>query len=398
MESSGDKLSKGLIALMAVCTGLIVANIYYCQPLIVLISKSFGVAESEAGRVAFFTQAGYALGLLFFVPLGDKLERKGQILWMTGCAVLSLSFAAVAPSLWSLEVACLLIGATSVIPQLILPMAAHLASPARTGKVIGSIMSGLLIGILLSRTLSGLVGAWLGWRGMFWVAAGLSFIMLVVMRRAFPVSVPAFTGSYGSLMRSLGTLVREQPVLREAASINALGFATFGMFWTTMVLHLSGTPFHFKSDLIGLFGLAAAAGALAAPLVGGSADKRNPRIAIGYGLGLLFFSFILLYIFRGSVVGIIAGIILLDLAMQCVHVSNQSRVYALILGARNRLNTVYMTVSFVGTSLGSFIGLYVWERAGWTGVCVAGMVLASLAFIIFSATYRKTKNVKSLAV
>jgi len=397
MESP-DRLSKGLITLMAVCTGLIVANIYYCQPLIVLISKSFGVADSEAGKVAFFTQAGYALGLLFFVPLGDKLERKGQILWMTGFAVLSLAFAAMAPNLWSLEIASLLIGATSVIPQLILPMAAHLASPARTGKVIGSIMSGLLIGILLSRTLSGLVGAWVGWRGMFWVAAGLSFIMLVVMRKAFPSSVPAFKGSYGGLMRSLGTLIREQPILREAASINALGFATFGMFWTTMVLHLSGGPFHFKSDLIGLFGLAAAAGALAAPLVGGSADKRNPRIAIGYGLVSLFLSFILLYIFRDSVIGIIAGIILLDLAMQCVHVSNQSRVYALIPGARNRLNTVYMTVSFIGTSLGSFIGLYVWSWAGWKGVCVTGMALASLAFVIFSLTYRKAKNVKSLAV
>ncbi|HEY4209357.1 MAG TPA: MFS transporter, partial [Puia sp.] len=253
--SEKGSLSKGLIAVMAICTGLIVANIYYCQPLIVLISKSFGVAESKAGQVAFYTQAGYALGLLFFVPLGDKLEKKGQILWMTAFAVLSLVFAALAPSLWSLEIACLLTGATSVIPQLILPMAAHLASPARTGKVIGSIMSGLLIGILLSRTLSGLVGAWLGWRGMFWVAAGLSFVILVIMRQAFPRSVPAFTGTYGGLMRSLGTLIREQPILREAAAINALGFATFGMFWTTMVLHLSGAPFYFHSDLIGVFGL-----------------------------------------------------------------------------------------------------------------------------------------------
>jgi len=395
MESSieKDQLSKGLIVLMAVCTGLVVANIYYCQPLIVLISKGFGVPESRAGRVAFFTQAGYALGLLFFVPLGDKVERKSQIVWMTACAVVCLSFAALSPNLWCLEMASLLIGATSVVPQLILPLAAYLASPARTGKVIGTIMSGLLIGILLSRTLSGLIGAWLGWRGMFWVAAGLSFILLLTMRKTFPRSVPAFSGSYGSLMRSLGTLVREQPVLREAAAINALGFATFGMFWTTMVLHLAGAPFHFHSDLIGLFGLAAAAGALAAPLVGGSADKRNPRIAIGYGLGLLFASFILFYIFDRSVIGLIAGIILLDLAMQCIHVSNQSRVYALLPGARNRLNTVYMTVSFTGTSLGSFIGLSVWEKAGWKGVCIAGMVLASLAFVIFSSTSRKIKPV-----
>jgi predicted MFS family arabinose efflux permease len=165
------------------------------------------------------------------------------------------------------------------------------------------------------------------------------------------------------------------------------------MFWTTMVLHLAGPPFHFHSGLIGLFGLAAAAGALAAPLVGGSADKRNPRIAIGYGLGLLFLSFVLFYIFDTSVAGLIAGIILLDLAMQCVHVSNQSRVYALIPGARNRLNTVYMTVSFMGTSLGSFIGLYVWERANWKGVCITGMILASLAFVVFSVTSRKAKPV-----
>ena len=378
---------------MAVCTGLIVANIYYCQPLIVLIGKDFGIPESKAGRVAFFTQAGYALGLLFFVPLGDKVERKRQIVWMAACAVVCLAFAALSPNIWCLEAASLMIGATCVIPQLILPLAAYLASPARTGKVIGTIMSGLLIGILLSRTLSGLIGAWLGWRGMFWVAAGLSFVLLLTMRKTFPRSVPAFSGSYGSLMRSLVTLVREQPILREAASINALGFATFGMFWTTMVLHLAGPPFHFHSDLIGLFGLAAAAGALAAPLVGGSADKRNPRVAIGYGLGLLFLSFILFYIFDTSVIGLIAGIILLDLAMQGIHVSNQSRVYALIPEARNRLNTVYMTVSYVGTSLGSFIGLFVWERTNWKGVCVTGMVLASLAFVVFSLTSRKAKPV-----
>jgi len=381
-----DQLSKGLIVLMAVCTGLIVANIYYCQPLIVLISKDFKVPESVAGRVAFFTQAGYALGLLFFVPLGDKVERKGQIVWMTAGAVVCLVFAALSPNLLCLEIASLLIGASSVIPQLILPLAAYLAAPSRTGKVIGTIMSGLLVGILLSRTLSGLIGAWLGWRGMYWVASGLSFLLLLTMRKAFPRSVPAFSGSYASLMRSLGTLVREQPVLREAAAINALGFATFGMFWTTMVLHLAGAPFHFHSDIIGLFGLAAAAGALAAPLVGGAADKRNPRITIGYGLGLLFISFILFYLFDRSVIGLVIGIVLLDLAMQCVHVSNQSRVYALIPGARNRLNTVYMTVSFMGTSMGSFIGLYVWERAGWKGVCVTGMILATLAFVVYSAT------------
>src|ERR1700733_8937969 len=287
-------LKRKHILLMAICTGLIVANIYYCQPLIVLIGNGLGISAAKAGSVVFFTQSGYALGLLFFVPLGDKLELKGQILWLTGCSVAFLAMAALSPNLVCLEIASLMIGATSIIPQLILPMAAQLAAPERVGKVIGSIMSGLLIGILLSRTLSGFVGAWLGWRGMFWVAAGITFSLLLIIRLSFPLSKPDFRGSYASLMRSLLTLIKEQPVLREAAAINALGFATFGMFWTTMVLHLSGGPFHFSSHVIGLFGLAAAAGALAAPLVGGSADKRSPRIPIGYGLGLLLLSFVLL--------------------------------------------------------------------------------------------------------
>jgi predicted MFS family arabinose efflux permease len=290
-------------------------------------------------------------------------------------------------------VASVLIGASSVIPQLILPLAANLADPTRTGKVIGAIMSGLLIGILLSRTLSGFVGAWLGWRSMFGLAAVITLILLLIIRRTFPVSRPGFTGSYASLMRSLRSLVKEQPVLREAAAISALAFATFGLFWTTMVLHLAGPPFHFRSNLIGLFGLAAAAGALAAPLVGGSADKRNPRIAIGYGLGLLLLSFIMLYVWADGVTGMIAGIVLLDLAMQCIHISNQSRIYALIPGARNRLNTVYMTVSFMGTSLGSAIGLVVWDRASWTGVCLTGALLTLSALVIYALTFKRVRVV-----
>jgi predicted MFS family arabinose efflux permease len=378
---------------MAICTGLIVANIYYCQPLIVLISRDFGVSGSEAGSIAFLTQAGYALGLLFFVPLGDKVERKGQIVWMTAFAVAALVLAALAPNLLVLEVASVLIGASSVVPQLILPLAANLGDPSRTGKVIGGVMSGLLIGILLSRTLSGYIGAWLGWRGMFGLAAGFTFVLLLIMRGMFPVSRPVFSGSYASLMRSLLTLIKEQPLLREAAAINALGFATFGMFWTTMVLHLSGAPFFYNSDRIGLFGLAAAAGALAAPLVGGSADKRNPRIAIGFGLGLLLLSFVLLGRWADYVTGMIAGIVLLDLAMQGIHISNQSRVYALLPGARNRLNTVYMTVSFMGTSLGSAIGLAVWKWAGWTGICITGILLTVAAFVVFMLTYKRERTV-----
>ena len=381
-------LRQWQVLFMALCTGLIVANIYYCQPLVVLISKEFGVPESTGGTITFYTQLGYALGLLFFVPLGDMLEKRKQIVFTTALAVVFLIMAALSTSLAMLSVASLLIGATSIVPQLILPLAAHLAPAEKRGKIIGIIMSGLLIGILLSRTISGFIGAWIGWRGMFWIAAGISAALLVIMQLVFPKVPSHFKGHYGSLMRSLITLIKEQPILREAAAINALTFAAFGLFWTTMVLHLSEAPFHFHSDQIGLFGLAAVAGALIAPLVGGSADKGNPRVAIGYGLLIVLLSFGLFYFFGASIIGMVIGIILLDLGQQSVHVSNQTRVYALKPEARNRLNTVYMTLSFIGTSLGSAIGLWVWAKAGWAGVCITGATLLSLAFLVYVLTYK----------
>ncbi len=388
-------LSRWNILIMALCTGLIVANIYYSQPLLVLMSEEFKVSESNAGQVTFFTQVGYALGLLFCVPLGDKLERKRQIVVMTLAAVVALVAAAKSVNITMLKVTGLMIGFTSVVPQLILPLAANLSDPASRGKVIGTIMSGLLVGILLSRTLSGVVGHHLGWRAMFWIAAGISALLAVIMITSFPSSKPNFSGTYGDLMKSLLTLIKEQPVLREASAINACCFAMFGMFWTTVVFLLSDAPFKYTSEQIGLMGLAAAAGALGAPLVGRIADKKNPRIAIGYGIIFLLLGYFLFYIFRANIIGIIIGIIAIDLGLQGIHVSNQTRIYTLLPEARNRLNTVFMTTSFIGTSLGSGIGLWVWSFAQWTGVCIAGTALIAVALIIYLATYKKEKGVLS---
>lgn len=384
-------LSRWNIMIMALCTGLIVANIYYSQPLLVLMSEEFKVSESNAGQVTFFTQVGYALGLLFCVPLGDKLERKRQIVVMTLAAVVALVAAAKSVNITMLKVTGLMIGFTSVVPQLILPLAANLSDPASRGKVIGTIMSGLLVGILLSRTLSGVVGHHFGWRAMFWIAAAISALLAVIMITSFPSSKPNFQGSYGDLMKSLLTLAKEQPVLREASAINACCFAMFGMFWTTVVFLLSDAPFKYTSEQIGLMGLAAAAGALGAPLVGRIADKKNPRIAIGYGIIFLLFGYFLFYIFKANIIGIIIGIIAIDLGLQGIHVSNQTRIYTLLPEARNRLNTVFMTTSFIGTSLGSGIGLWVWSFAQWNGVCVAGTALILIALIIYLSTYKKTK-------
>lgn len=384
--------------LMAFATGLIVANIYYSQPLVVLISKEFNVSESNAGQINFYTQLGYALGLFFCTPLGDKLERKKQIIVMTLTSVVALIGAAVTQNIFVLKIAGLLIGFTSMVPQLIIPMAANLAAPEQRGRIIGTIMSGLLIGILLSRTLSGFIGDLWGWRAMFYIAAGICLVLAIVMTFTFPSSKPSFQGSYGQLMKSLVQLVKEQHVLREATAINALAFGSFGMFWTTMVLLLSASPFHFNANTIGLFGLAAGMGALMAPLVGKIADKRNPRVAIGFGVVIMLLSFVLLYISRHNVIGLIVGIILLDMGIQGIHVSNQTRIYALIPEARNRINTVFMTGSFIGTAMGSAIGLWVWDLYQWFGVCLVGIIFSLISITIYWFTYPSKNNLTKVSV
>lgn len=382
-------LSRTDVGFMAVCTGLIVANLYYCQPLIILIAKEFSIPENIAGRVTYLTQAGYAIGMFFMVPLGDKLERKKQILVTTLAAVAALFLAATATNFVTLQIASFLIGASSIVPQLILPLSATMASPEQRGKVIGTIMSGLLLGILLSRTISGFIGEWLGWRGMFWIATGLCLVIALVIQRKFPINAPDFKGTYKQLLASLFTLIKEQPMLREATLINALSFAQFGAFWTTMVLLLSGEPFNFNSATIGLFGIVGASGALAAPLVGKMGDTGNPRKVIGYGLFFLLLSFVVFYFSSESVVGILIGIVFIDVGLQSVHISNQTRVYALLPEARNRMNTVYMSFSFLGTALGSAFGLWLWDCGRWEVFSIGGAVLSIASIVVYLATYKR---------
>lgn len=374
---------------MAIATGLIVANLYYCQPLIILIAKEFAIPEDQAGTITYLTQAGYAIGMFFMVPLGDKLERKKQIQFTTLAAVIALIIAATASNFRMLQIASFLIGAASIVPQLILPLSASLASPEQRGKVIGTVMSGLLVGILISRTVSGFIGAWLGWRGMFWIAAVLCLLIVVVIQKKFPVNKPDFKGTYGELLQSLFSLIKTQPMLREATLINALSFAQFGAFWTTMVLLLSGDPFNFNSATIGLFGIVGASGALAAPLVGKLGDKGNPRVVIGYGCLLLLISFIVFYFSSESMIGIMIGIVFIDVGLQSVHISNQTRVYSLLPEARNRMNTVYMSFSFLGTALGSAFGLWLWNFGKWHAFSIGGAMLSVASIIIYALTYKR---------
>lgn len=384
------KLSRTDVMLMAFCTGLIVANIYYCQPLVILVAQEFKVTESHAGMITYLTQAGYALGLFLVVPLGDMFERRKQILIITGLAVASLLLAAMSHSFLLLQIASVLIGASSVVPQLILPMAANLSSNEKRGENIGIITSGLLIGILASRSISGSVGFLWGWRTMYFIAAGICALLMMLMAKRFPLSLPSFKGTYRELMASMWHYVKTEPVLREASMINFLAFGVLSAFWTTMVLFLANPPFNFQTMQIGLFGIAGAAGALAAPLVGKLSSGHNPRRNIFIGLVLQLISIVAFYFTGSHLFLFITGIILIDIGQQAIHVTNQTRIYALIPEARNRLNTVFMSVSFVGAAVGSAIGLWLWDQGQWPLFC-----FGTTAIILLNICIYKFNNVKS---
>ncbi|RZL05793.1 MAG: MFS transporter, partial [Pedobacter sp.] len=255
------------------------------------------------------------------------------------------------------------------------------------GHNIGIIMSGLLIGILASRAVSGSIGFWLGWRAVYLMAAMICATMIIVMAKRFPKSRPSFSGNYAGLMRSMFGYIKSQPVLRETSAINFLAFALISAFWTTMVLYLANPPYNFETLRIGLFGIAGAAGALAAPLVGKLSDGGNPRKNLIKGFILQALSIGLFYL-TGNLIIFIIGIVLIDIAQQAIHVTNQTRIYSLIPEARNRLNTIFMSVSFIGASCGSAIGLWLWDKGGWAMFCYGSIGLILLNVLIFYV-YRK---------
>lgn len=386
-----QKLSRADILLMAFCTGLIVANIYYCQPLVILIAKDFNLTETDAGRITYLTQIGYALGLFLLVPLGDMFERKKQILVITGLAIFALLVAAVSHTFFVLEVASILIGTCSIVPQLILPLAANLSTDENRGANIGMIMSGLLVGILASRAVSGSIGFWLGWRAVYYIAAGICGLLILLMAKRFPESYPAFKGTYQELMRSMFSYIKTQPALRETSIINFLAFAIISAFWTTMVLFLANPPFNFQTLQIGLFGIAGAAGALAAPLVGKLSDGNNPRKNLMIGFILQIVSIALFYFTGSHLYLFVIGIVLIDIGQQAIHVTNQTRIYTLIPEARNRLNTIFMSVSFIGASCGSALGLWLWDQGGWSLFCYGMTGIIVLNILIYQFYGRKNK-------
>lgn len=376
-------LTRGLVLLFAFCCGAIVANIYYAQPIIELIAPDIGLSSTAASLIVSLTQIGYALGLFFLVPLGDLLENRRLMLLTTALAILSLLGAAFAQQPNLFLVVSLLVGFSSVSVQMLIPLAAHLAPEETRGRVVGSIMGGLLLGILLARPLSSLIADHFGWRAVFGAAAVVMMGISVVLATTMPKRVPDHKASYGQLLFSLWTLLRTQPVLRQRAFYQACMFATFSLFWTAVPLELSRNHGLSQSQ-IALFALVGAIGAFAAPISGRLADAGHTRMAtlVALLLGALSFAPALIHP-AFSVIGLAVTGVVLDFCVQMNMVLGQRTVYALDAASRSRLNALYMTSIFIGGAIGSSIASLLFDHGGWTWVMIAGTALPLIALLAF---------------
>lgn len=393
MTKTTQGLSPALILLMSVATGLAVASNYYAQPLLDTIARAFNLSASSAGFIVTAAQLGYAAGLLFLVPLGDMFERRMLIVSMTLLAAGGMLLTASSQSLTMMIIGTALTGLFSVVAQILVPLAATLASPEKRGKVVGTIMSGLLLGILLARTVAGLLASLGGWRTVYWVASVLMVIMALALWRGLPKVKQENHLNYPQLLASVFSLFTQDKLLRTRALLGCFTFANFSILWTSMAFLLAAPPFNYSEGVIGLFGLAGAAGALGARPAGGLADKGKSHMTTSAGLVLLLLSWAAIWYGHVSVLALIVGILVLDLTVQGVHITNQTVIYRVKPEARNRLTAGYMTSYFIGGAAGSLISASAWQHAGWTGVCTIGAIMAILNLLVWWRGYHRQEAI-----
>ncbi|WP_163332844.1 MFS transporter [Enterobacter bugandensis] len=393
MTKTSQGLSPALILLMSVATGLAVASNYYAQPLLDTIARAFDLSASSAGFIVTAAQLGYAAGLLFLVPLGDMFERRMLIVSMTLLAAGGMLITASSQSLTMMIVGTALTGLFSVVAQILVPLAATLASPEKRGKVVGTIMSGLLLGILLARTVAGLLASLGGWRTVYWVASVLMVVMALALWRGLSKVKQENHLNYPQLLASVFSLFTQDKLLRTRALLGCLTFANFSILWTSMAFLLAAPPFNYSEGVIGLFGLAGAAGALGARPAGGLADKGKSHMTTTAGLILLLLSWAAIWYGHVSVLALIVGILVLDLTVQGVHITNQTVIYRVKPEARNRLTAGYMTSYFIGGAAGSLISASAWQHAGWSGVCGIGALVAALNLVVWWRGYHRQEAI-----
>ncbi len=381
---------------MTIASGMVVANNYYNQPLLAEIATEFQVSETEVSKITVLTQLGYAFGLLMIIPLGDKLYRKKLILVDLIFVVISLIAMALSKELWMMSIASFFIGCTSVIPQLFVPMAADLSTAENRSQNIGMVMSGLLMGILLSRFIGGLVGDIWGWRSIYWGASMMMVICWIFIYKMLPEMKPNFKGNYLSLMKSVFHLAKTEPILQLASFRGAVSFASLCAVFTTLTFHLEQPPFEVGPSVAGTFGLIGAAGALGAAFVGKLNKLWSRHKIISVALFILLISWFFIYFLGNSYIGLIIGIILIDLGLQSSHIMNQSDYFAIKTPATSRLNTVYMVTYFIGGSFGSWLAAQAWGFAGWKGVCLVGGTFALLGLLSHLLLAKKISDLKKI--
>lgn len=383
-------IPRSILIMMSVVAGLTVANLYYNQPLLEEMKASLGANEVETNLITVITQAGYAAGLLFVVPLADMLSRRKIIMTNMATAVLMalvIAFTADIKVVWA---ASFILGMCSVVPQIFVPMAGLFSKPENKSRNMGYVLSGLLTGVLGARVVSGYLGDWVGWRAMFGIAALIMLICLAVTLRMLPVMRPSFKGSYPQLMRTVGEIFFSHPNIRLYSLRASCSFASMMSIWSCMAFHLSGSPFNAGSDKVGLLGLCGIAGAMAASGVG----KYIPRFGIlrfsTFGSIFQLIAWSIAFLFGGFYAGLALAIILVDIGAQCQQLSNQSGCLKEVPHASNRANTIFMTSLFIGGSVGTFCSGAIWPHLGWHGVCFVGILFGVLS--LFISAYEKLRR------
>ena len=380
-QISSNGLTKVQVLIMAIASGVCVANVYYNQPILKDIASSFQVSEGEAGSISVLSQVGYGFGLFFLIPLGDKINKKTLILSLLiclFCLLIFMTFSQNIVEVWILSVA---IGITTVSAQIILPLAASI-DRVTTGQTVGSIFTGILIGVLGARVFSGYIAEYLSWRYVYGFSAVMILIVTFLLKIYLPNINNQYTGDYFDLLKSTLQQLKRFSLLREASLIGGLMFGVFCSFWTTLTFHLSGAPFNFKSDTIGMYGFVAIAGALMAPIFGKLADKGNSQRSLTISVSLVIASLVIAKIASNSALAIAVAVLLLDVGVQAIQVTNVARIYTLDAQSNSRINTVYMTTYFIGGAVGTSIGLLCWHFGGWNLVTWQMLVFTLLAFIV----------------
>ena len=376
-------MDRRLVVVMAVSTGLAVANNYYAQPLLPAIGRSLHIAPGVAGLIVTVSQVGYALGLVALLPLGDLVERRRLVVALSAATSLALFGMGCAPSAWWLLPAALAVGSVSVLAQVLVPFAASLAAPQERGRVVGAVMSGLLIGILLARTAAGWLAETGSWRVVYYVAGLAMIVQAGLLRWQLPTWRENVDLSYRRLVASVASLLRDEPVLRLRAAYGMLSFGSFSTLWTSLAFLLAHN-YHYSSGMIGTFGLVGAAGAGAASLAGRTADRGWAGRNTGACALIMAASWAALWAGAHNIVVLVVGLVSFDFAAQGLHITNQSEIYRLRPEARSRLTSAYMFIYFVGGAAGSLLSATLYNAWGWPGPCLAGALFAVAAVCLWA--------------